>query len=76
VALIVQVPALSSFTLSPDTVQTLVVDDAKVTDRPEDAVALTVIGEALTGSLEIGAKLMVWLNFVTKKLWETDAAAS
>jgi hypothetical protein len=44
VALIVQVPPSTRVTVSPDTVQTLVVDDAKLTDRSEDAVALTVKG--------------------------------
>ena len=40
----VQAPASSRVTVLPDTVQTLVVVDARLTGRPEEALALTVNG--------------------------------
>jgi hypothetical protein len=45
-ALIVQVPAATRVTVEPDTVHTAVVADAKVTAKPEEAVALGVNGAA------------------------------
>ena len=45
-ARIVQVPALTRVTVDPLTVHTGVVSDAKLTGRPEDAVALMVNGAA------------------------------
>ena len=44
VAWMVHVPAAASVTVDPETVQTPVVVEAKLTMRPEDAVALTVNG--------------------------------
>jgi hypothetical protein len=44
VASIEQVPAATSVTVVPDTVQTGVVVDAKLTVKPDEAVALTVKG--------------------------------
>jgi bifunctional DNase/RNase len=43
-AWIVQVPTATSVTVAPDTVQTVEVVEAKLTARPDDAVALTVKG--------------------------------
>ena len=39
-------PEPTSVTVAPDSVQTAVVVEAKLTARPEDAVALTVNGAA------------------------------
>ena len=74
--MIVQVPALTRVTVLPDTVQTVVVVDAKLTGKPDEALALTVNGGVPRVWFESGAKVMVWLNFVTEKLRETAAAAS
>jgi len=49
VAWIVQVPVVTNVTVVPDTVHTCGVRELKLTVRPELAVALTVIGEALRG---------------------------
>ena len=43
-ALIVQVPTATNVTVVPETVQMLVVAEVKATVRPEEAVALRVIG--------------------------------
>ena len=48
-ARIVQVPDAASVTVAPDTVQTPEVVEAKLTTRPEEAVALTVNGAAPNG---------------------------
>ena len=44
VAWMVQAPAAISVTVAPETVQTGAVVEAKLTARPEEAVALTVNG--------------------------------
>ena len=49
VAWIVQVPAAASVTVDPATVQTVGVVDAKLTERPEVAVALTAKGAVPNG---------------------------
>ena len=43
-ALMVQVPMVTKVTVEPETVQTAVVADVKMTASAEEAVALTVIG--------------------------------
>jgi hypothetical protein len=45
----VQVPTETSVTVDPDTVHTVEEVEAKVTARPDDAVALTVNGAVLYG---------------------------
>jgi len=72
----VQVPTVTSVTLAPETVQTLVVVEAKLTARPEEAVALTVNGVALKERFESVPKLIVWLAFDTVKLRLTGVAAA
>jgi hypothetical protein len=51
------------------------VEDAKLTGRPELAVAVTVNGGVLSGSFGRALKEIVWLALVTWKLWFTGAAA-
>src|SRR5271154_400988 len=76
VAWMVHVPAAASVTVSPATVQTADVVEAKLTERPEDAVALSVNGAVPSPSLESAPKLMVWPSDVTWKLWLTGVAAA
>jgi hypothetical protein len=76
VAWMVQAPAATSVTVTPDTVQTGVVVEAKATARPEEAVALTVNGAEPYARLESAPKVMVWLACVTWKLWFTGVAAA
>jgi hypothetical protein len=64
----VQVPMAASVTVAPDTVQTVVVSEAKLTVRPEDAAALSTKGAVPSPWLESAAKLMVWLSCVTVKV--------
>ena len=71
----VQVPMATSVTVEPETVQTLDVVEAKLTERPDDAVALTVKGVVPRFLADNAAKVMVWLAAVTRKLWLTGAAA-
>ena len=59
VAWIVQVPSATRVTVAPDTVQTADVVEAKLTARPEEAVALTVNGGAPKGWLDNAPKVMV-----------------
>ena len=61
VAWIVQVPVVSSVTVLPLTVQTADVSDAKLTGKPDDAVALTLNGASLTSLSGSGLKVIVWL---------------
>ena len=62
VACMVQVPAATNVTVAPDTVQTGVVCELKLTGRLELAVALTVKGGAPNGTSGSGPKVMVWLH--------------
>jgi hypothetical protein len=72
----VHVPTAASVTVVPDTVHTDVVCEAKLTASPELAVALTVKGAVPIGSFASVPKAIVWLAWVTEKLWLTaDAAA-
>src|ERR1035441_6248872 len=60
VAWIVQVPAATSVTVVPDTVQTGVVCELKLTVSPELAVALTVNGAVPSVLFESVPNVMVW----------------
>jgi hypothetical protein len=55
----VQVPAASSVAVVPETVQTVDVDDAKVTGSPELAEALRVIVPVLNTCVGMTGKLRV-----------------
>ena len=70
------VPTATSVTVAPEIVQTPVVVDAKLTGRPELAVALIANGGVPKGWLENAPKVMVWLPIVTLKLWLTGEAAA
>jgi hypothetical protein len=59
-AWIVHVPVVSNVTDVPDTVHTDGVVDEKVTASPDDAVALTVTGEAARVTFASAPKLIVW----------------
>jgi hypothetical protein len=59
----------------PDTVQTADVVDAKVTARPEVAVALRANGAVPNAAFERGPNVMLWLAGVTEKCWLTEGAA-
>src|ERR1035438_1515057 len=76
VAWMVQIPAATSVTVAPDVVHTARVVEAKLTARPEEAVALTVNGAAPNVRLESAPKVMVWLSCVSWKLWFTGVAAT
>ena len=59
----VQVPALTKVIVAPlvpPAVHTAGVDVVKVTARPDDAVAVTVRGEAARVFEEIAAKVIFW----------------
>ena len=64
----VQVPAATSVTVGLATVQIEGEVDAKVTVRPEDAVALIVNGALPNAWLDSAPKVIVWLPCVTWKL--------
>jgi hypothetical protein len=72
----VQVPTATSVTVAPDTVQKEGVVEAKLTARPEEALALTGNGAVPKGWLESAPKVMVWLPGVTWKLRFTAVAGS
>jgi hypothetical protein len=76
VAWIEHVPALTSVTVTPDIVQTAVVVEAKLTAKPELALALTVNAAVPNTRLDKTPKLMLWLSCVTWKLWLTGTAAA
>src|SRR5208283_4671850 len=58
----VQVPPAASVTVAPETVQTAAVVEAKLTARPEEAVALTVNGAEPKGRFGSAAKVIVWAD--------------
>ena len=58
-AVIEHEPVWRSVSVVPETVQTLVVVEAKATVRPEVAVAVSVSGEAESEALGSAAKLIV-----------------
>jgi hypothetical protein len=69
----VQVPEVNEVTLLPDTVHTVVVEEAKFTGRAELAVAERV-SEAPAASAGIAAKAIVYDSCETVTLWETGVA--
>jgi hypothetical protein len=71
----VQAPTATSVTVFPATVQTVKVVDAKLTGKPEEAVALTVNGAVPNTRFASAPKVMVWVACVTWKLWLTGVAA-
>src|ERR1017187_11040705 len=74
----VQVPAATSVTVEPvasDAVHTAPVCELKLTGNPELALALTVIGDALSTWLASAANAIVCAT-CTWKLWFTGAAAA
>ena len=74
--MIEQVPAATSVTVVPLTVQIGVVVEAKLTVKPELAVAESVT-EPLPKTTEAGCvNVMVCAACVTSKLFETGAAAA
>jgi hypothetical protein len=76
VAWMVHVPAPTSVTVTPDTVHTGEVIEAKLTANPELALALTANGAAPNTWLDKAPKLIVWLPGVTVKPWLTGVAAA
>ena len=76
VAWMVQVPTDASVMVEPDTVQTPEVVEAKLTPRPEEAVALSAGGVVPIAALGRVPKVMVWLPGVTWKIRFTGAAAA
>jgi hypothetical protein len=75
----VHVPTATSVAVVPDTVHTDEVSEAKLTGRPEDAVALRVKGALPSDIFESAPKVIVWLVWdccVTWKLWLTGVAAA
>jgi hypothetical protein len=56
----VQAPVASSVTVVPDTVQTAEVVEAKLTVKPEEAVALTVNGAVPSGKFGIAPMPIAW----------------
>ncbi len=64
----VQVPADTSVTVEPDTVQTGVVSEEKLTGNPEEAVALTVIDPVDSGTFDKAPNVIVCVPAVTWKL--------
>jgi hypothetical protein len=72
----VQVPAATSVTVPPDTVHRAGVVEAKLTARPEEAVAETANGAAPKVWFESAPKAMVWLSGITWKLWLTGVAGA
>jgi hypothetical protein len=76
VAWIVHVPAPTSVTVTPDTVHTAEVVEAKLTANPELAVALTANGAVPNTWPDKPPKLIVWLPAVTEKLWLTGVAVA
>jgi hypothetical protein len=72
----VHVPIATRVTVAPDTVQTPVVRELKLTVRPEVALALRANGGELSGWFGRAAKLIVWLAFDIVKLRLTAVAAA
>ena len=64
----VQVPTDASVTVDPTIVQTEEVVDAKLTDSPDEAVALTVNGALPNAWLDSALNEIVWLPCGTWKL--------
>ena len=75
-AVIEQVPMVWRVTVVPATVQTGRVVEAKLTARPEEAVAPMVNGGSLRALPASGPKVMVWLPMPTAKPWVTGGAGA
>ena len=75
-AVIEQVPAVTIVTVEPDTVQTALVFDAKVTGSPELAVAVSVNGATPSVTVVSGPKVIVCDPWLTVKLLVTGVAAA
>jgi hypothetical protein len=75
-ALTVQLPVVTSVTLTPPTVQMDVVVEEKVTASPEDAVALRTNGLVPNVWSEGPANAIVWLPGATAKVSLTGGAAA
>ena len=69
-----QVPAASREAVLPETVQMVGVDDAKLTAKPEVAVAVRVSDVPVVWP-GMAAKVMVWLAGLTTMLAVTCVAA-
>ena len=65
VAWMVQVPRATSVTTAPETEQTDIVVEAKLTGRPDVAVAFTANGAVPKGWFERAPNPMVWLPWLT-----------
>jgi len=76
VAAMVHVPSMSSLALPPETVQTLVVFEAKATGSLELAVAASVKDELANSVVLMAGKLMVCATGVMVKLTGTGVAAA
>ena len=74
VASMAQVPTALSVTELPETPHVLGVVGAKLTARPDDAVADTLIGEASSGFGDRGPNVMVCVPWVIWKLCVTGLA--
>src|SRR5579862_6511212 len=70
-----QCPVATSVTVFPETVQVVGVADAKLTVRPDEAVAVRLNGGLPRFWLGSGANVMVCGAFVTCKPWVTGLAA-
>jgi hypothetical protein len=75
VAWTVHVPTATSVTVAPATVHTPTVVEAKLTAKPEEAVALTVNGAEPNGWLDSVPNVIVWLACVTVKVWALEVIA-
>ena len=73
--MIEQAPSPTIVTVLPPTVQTAVVVEAKLTDKPELAVAVTVNGETPYVTLLSAPKVIVCDAELTVKLCDTEVAA-
>ncbi len=71
-----QEPALARVTFTPATVQTADVVDEKLTGRPDVEVAASANGAVPNAFFGSALKAMVWLPWVTLKLWMTEGAAA
>ena len=77
VAAIEHVPALTRVMVVTETVQTNGVVEAKVTVRPDDAVALSAGGAVPRVCAAMVPKVMVWVVRVeTTNVWVTGVAAA
>ena len=75
-ALMAQRPAATSVTILPETVQVVGVVVAKLTGKPDEAVALTGKGGVMMGSFGSAAKLIACGSLVIVKVWVTGVAAA